>query len=71
MADTSTIQLFDRKRKVRSRCYVYNDVGKSILVLILIYLPMEERRKEMSYYLRIITNTISGNIAERMSVFLE
>ena len=25
----------------------------------------------MSYYLRIITNTISGNIAERMSVFLE
>lgn len=32
---------------------------------------MEERGKEMNYYLRIITNTISGNIAERMSVFLE
>lgn len=32
---------------------------------------MEERGKEMNYYLRIITNTISGNIAERMSVFLK
>lgn len=32
---------------------------------------MEERGKEMSYYLRIITNTISENIAERMSVFLK
>jgi hypothetical protein len=32
---------------------------------------MEERGEEMSYYLRIITNNISGNIAERMSVFLE
>lgn len=36
-----------------------------------IYLPMEERGKVMNFYLRIITNTISGNIVERMSVFLE